>query len=216
MKGMKVRRWFRPLGVIVLVGVFAAVPVIRSSMLRAAGRALVVDEALEPVDVVVLPIWAGGAGAIEAADLVHSGIAGRVALLTEPEKPAERELARRGVSYVNENSRVVQLLGALGVSTVEVILDPAAGTEAEGDVLFYWCDQRRFRSIVVVSSPDHSRRVRRVLRRSLRNHPTKVIVRSTRHSSFDPENWWRTRDGLRTEIVEVQKLLLDVVRHPIS
>jgi uncharacterized SAM-binding protein YcdF (DUF218 family) len=97
-----------------------------------------------------------------------------------------------------------------------VIPDSAAGTEAEGDVLLSWCDQRRFRSLVVVSSPDHSRRVRRVLRRSLRNHPTKVIVRSTRHSSFDPENWWRTRDGFRTEIVEVQKLLLDVVRHPIS
>jgi hypothetical protein len=216
MKGMKVRRWFRLLGAIVLVGVLAAVPVIRTSMLRAAGRVLVVNEALESADVIVLPIWAGGAGAIEAADLVHSGVAGRVALVTEPAKPAERELARRGVSYVNEDTRVIQLLGALGVSNVEVIAGPAAGTEDEGDVLLDWCDQRRFRSIVVVSNPDHSRRVRRVLRRSLRNHPTKVIVRSTRHSSFDPENWWRTKDGLRTEIVEVQKLLLDVVRHPIS
>jgi hypothetical protein len=119
MKGMNVRRWLRPLGVIVLVGVFAAVPVIRTSMLRAAGRALVVDEALEPVDVIVLPIWAGGAGTIEAADLVHSGVAGRVALLTEPAKPAERELVRRSVSYVNENTRVIQLLGALGVSNAK-------------------------------------------------------------------------------------------------
>ena len=216
MKGMTVRRWVRLLGVIVLVAVVAAVPVIRTSMLRAAGRSLVVDEPLEPVDVIVLPIWAGGAGAIEAADLVHSGIAGRVALLTEPSKPAEYELARRGVSYANENARVIQLLGALGISNVEVIPDPAAGTEAEGDVLLSWCDQRQFRSIVVLSSPDHSRRVRRVLRRSLRNHSTKVIVRSTRYSSFDPESWWRTRDSLRTEIVELQKLLFDVVRHPLS
>jgi hypothetical protein len=43
-----------------------------------------------------------------------------------------------------------------------------------------------------------------------------VIVRSARYSSFDPESWWTTRDGLRTEIVEVQKLLFDIVRHPIS
>jgi hypothetical protein len=213
---MTVHRWWRPLGVIVLVGVVAAVPVIRSSVLRAAGRALVVDEPLEPVDAIMLPIWAGGAGAIDAADLVHSGIAGRVALLTEPSEPAEHELTRRGVFYVDENASVIQLLAALGVRNVEVIPNPAAGTEAEGDVLLSWCDQRQFRSIVVVSSPDHSRRVRRVLRRSLRNHSTKVIVRSARYSSFDPESWWTTRDGLRTEIVEVQKLLFDIVRHPIS
>ena len=217
MRGMSLRwRQLRWPGLIVLVGVLAAVPIIRSSMLRAAGRALVVDERLEPVDAIVLPQWAGAAGAIDAGDLVHSGIAGRVALLTEPSNPAEHELARRGVSYVNESASVIQLLGALGVSNVEVIPDPAAGTEAEGDVLLHWCDQRQFRSIVVVSSPDHSRRVRRVLRRSLRNHSTKVIVRSARYSLFDPDSWWRTRNGLRTEIVELQKLLFDVVRHPLS
>src|SRR5205823_12769155 len=103
----------------------------------------------------------------------------------------------------------------LGVSDVEVIPDPAAGTEAEGRVLLSWCDQRQVRSVIVVSTPDHSRRLRRVLYRSLRTSSTKVIVRSARYSSFDPDHWWRTREGLRTEIVEFQKLLLDVARHPI-
>jgi len=43
-----------------------------------------------------------------------------------------------------------------------------------------------------------------------------VRIRSARYSSFDPDRWWTTRDAVRTEIVEIQKLLLDVVRHPIS
>ena len=213
------RRWYGLLVVIVLLGVVSGVPAIRGSMLRAAGWALVVEDALEPADVadvIVVPEWAGAAGVIEASDLFHRGMAPRVALLPEPPEPAEDELVRRGVTYVDRNAALVQLLRSLGVENVDVIPDPAAGTEAEGQVLLSWCDQRQFRSILVVSSPDHSRRARRVLRRAMRGHPTSLRVRSARYSSFEPDRWWMTRVGIRTTIVELEKLLLDVVRHPMS
>jgi hypothetical protein len=202
--------------VIVLLGVVCSVPAIRGAILRTVGRALVVDEPVEPADMIVVPLWAGAAGAIDAADLVHRGIASRVAVLPEPPRPAEQELTRRGIPYQDESADLVQLLRALGVAQVELIPEPAAGTHAESRVLVSWCDQHQFRSIVVVSAPDHSRRVRRALHRSLLGHPTRVVVRSARYASFDPNRWWHTRDGIRIEIVELQKLLLDVVRHPIS
>jgi hypothetical protein len=211
------RRGYGLLAAIVLLGVVSGVPAIRGSILRAAGWALVVDDPVEPADVadvIVVPEWAGAAGVIEASDLFHRGFAQRVALLPEPQEPAEEELVRRGVSYVDRNVALVQLLRSLGVANVDVIPDPAAGTDAEGQVLLSWCDQRQFRSVLVVSSPDHSRRVRRVLRRSLRGHPTTLRIRSARNSSFDPDRWWMTRVGARTAIVELEKLLLDVVRHP--
>jgi hypothetical protein len=209
------RRWAPLIPAIVVFGVIAGVPAIRESMLRAAGRVLVVDEPVGPADVIVVPAWAGASGAIDASDLIHRGIANRVALLPEAPEPAEQELARRGVSFGDQNAALVQLLRSLKVENVEVIPDPAAGTEAEGQVLLAWCEQHQFRSILVVSSPDHSRRVGRVIRRSMRGHPTTVMIRSARYSSFDPDRWWTTRDGMRTEIVELEKLLLDVVRHPI-
>ena len=209
-------RWARLLAVVVLAGVVAGIPAVRTSFLRAAGRALVVDEPIAPADVIVLPKWAGAAGAIDASDLVRDRIAGLVAVLPEPPKPADQELVRRGVPYSGENLDLIHLLHALGVANVELIPEPAAGTEAEGPVLLAWCTRRQFRSIIVMSSPDHSRRVRRVLHRSLDGPPTKVTIRSARYSAFAPENWWITRDGARTGIVELQKLLLDVLRHPIS
>ena len=70
--------------------------------------------------------------------------------------------------------------------------------------------------LIVVTNADHSRRLRRVLRRSMRGLQTKVIVRASRYSAFDPDRWWTTRAGARTGIVEIEKLLLDVVRHPMS
>src|SRR5438034_384150 len=70
--------------------------------------------------------------------------------------------------------------------------------------------------IVVVTSADHSRRLRRVLRRATNGQPTRVMIRSARRSEFNPDRWWENRTSIRTGIVELQKLLLDVVRHPIS
>src|SRR5262249_47025302 len=90
------------------------------------------------------------------------------------------------------------------------------GTESEGQVLPAWCDQHQFRSIVFVAARDHSRRLRRVLDRVMKGHPTRVTVRPARYSSFDPDRWWETRTGIRTEIVEFQKLVLEFVVHPIS
>jgi uncharacterized SAM-binding protein YcdF (DUF218 family) len=90
------------------------------------------------------------------------------------------------------------------------------GTEGEARVLPPWCDQHQVRSIVFVAARDHSRRLRRVLDRVMQGHPTRVTVRPARYSSFDPDRWWETRGGVRTEIVELQKLVLDVVLHPMS
>jgi hypothetical protein len=39
---------------------------------------------------------------------------------------------------------------------------------------------------------------------------------SARYSAFKPEHWWESHGGTRTEIQEMEKLLLDFVRQPIS
>jgi hypothetical protein len=211
------RRWLRiALPVVVVLGLMAGVPAIREAGLRTLGRALVVDEPVGPVDAIVLPQWAGGAGAIDTADLVHRGIAPRVAVLSEPPKPSDLELGRRGIPFPDETADLIQLLRSLGVAEIERIPTPVAGTEDEASVISSWCEQHGLRSIVLVSSPDHSRRVRRVVRRSLSGHTMAIAIRSARYSSFDPDHWWETRENVRTAIIELQKLFLDIVRHPIS
>jgi hypothetical protein len=210
-------RWALVALVCLLVGAAAAgVPVIRRPILRAAGRALVVNEPVEPADIIVVTVDANSAGVLEAADLVHSGIATRVAVFADPPDAVDREFIRRGIPYEDMAARSVRQLRSLGVSTIEQIPRAVAGTEDEGLILPGWCDQHRFGSVVVVSAPDHTRRLRRVLHRSMEGRRTRVTVRSTRYSQFDPDRWWQTRAGVRIEIVELEKLLLDLVRHPIS
>jgi len=203
--------------VVLALAAFAIVVVrsLREPVLRAAGWALVVNEPIAPADIIVLSIDSGGAGALEAADLVQSGISKRVAVFHDPPSGEDYEFIRRGLPYEDEGARQVRQLTSLGVTDV-VQISRIDGTEGEGQVLPLWCDQQHFRSIVMVATKDHSRRLRRVLDRVMKGHPTHVTVQAARYSTFDPDRWWETRGGIRTEIIELQKLLLDVVLHPMS
>lgn len=195
--------------------VLALALLFRNPLMRLAGHALVAQDPLTPVDVVVLPQWAGNAGALEAVNLVKHGYASRVAVLLEPDDAADAELRRRGVHVDDFHNWLTHVTATLG-APVENIQNTVNGTEAEGDLLPKWCARNGIRSIIVVSTADHSRRVRRVLRRTMAGRDIKVIVREAQYSQFDPDAWWKTRGGARTEIVELEKLALDVVRHPLA
>ena len=212
----------RPKWAVILVMVAAAaavvvaVPSVRELVLRGAGWALVVNEPVAPADIIVVSLDSGGAGALEAADLVQSGIATRVAVFTDPPSGEDHEFIRRGLPYDDASARQIRQLKWLGVTDIVEISRTYAGTEGEGRVLPPWCDQHQFRSIVFVAARDHSRRVRRVLDRVMKGHPTRVTLQPARYSSFDPDRWWETRSGVRTEIVELQKLVLNLILHPMS
>jgi hypothetical protein len=216
-----IARWQRWTGKVLLLVLLSAaslgIYIGRRPILRAAGWALVVNEQVLSADFIIVAIDADGGGALEVDDLVHSGVATRVAVFTEPaDTMVAQEFIRRGIPYEDAGARAVRQLQALGIDNIERIPTSVAGTEDEGPVLAEWCDQHRFRSVVVVSSADHSRRLRRVLHRSMKGHQTRVTVRSARYLVFDPDRWWEAHGGIRTEIEELEKLLLDILRHPIS
>jgi hypothetical protein len=216
----KVSRWPRRSPILFVVALaavtIAAVPSLRERILRAAGWAIVISEPLVPADVIVVSLNSDGAGALEAADLVQSGIANRVAVFMDQPTGESREFTRRGLSQEGPSARQMRQLKSLGVADVVQIPRADVGTESEGRVLAAWCEEHQLRSIVFVAARDHSRRLRRVLHRFMKNGPTLVVVRPARYSNFDPDRWWKTRGSVRTEIIELQKLLLDIVLHPLS
>jgi hypothetical protein len=217
-KTMARRLYTRTLLAAMLLGLACvAIAPIRRPILRAAGWALVVNDRLEPADAIVVMVDADGAGVLEAADLVHSGVSARVAVFGEtPDALVEREFGKRGIPYENAAARSVRQLRALGVDAIELIPTYVSGTEDEAPVLAQWFDQHGFHSIVAVSTPDHTRRLQRMLHRSMKGHQTRIMICSARYSAFDPDQWWTSRRGTRAEVVELEKLLFDIARHPIS
>jgi hypothetical protein len=211
-------RWAPILVVVALAAAsIVAVPSVREPVLRGAGWALIVNEPVAPADIIVIVPGIGDAGALEAADLVQTGIATRVAVFADPPSGEDHEFIRRGLPYEDAAARLIDQLKWLGVT--DVVQIPRADTETtEGvaEVLSAWCDQHRFRFIVFVANREKSRRLRRVLDRVMKSHSTRITVQPSRYSGFDPDQWWKTRTGVRTEIVELQRLVLEVVLHPVS
>jgi hypothetical protein len=114
MKRGMIFKWPRwgPTLVVLALAAFAIVA-IRSPwepVLRAAGWALVVDEPVAPADIIVLSLESGGAGALEAADLVQSGISKRVAVFMDPPSGEDFEFIRRGLPYEDAGARQIRQL----------------------------------------------------------------------------------------------------------
>jgi hypothetical protein len=177
---------------------------------------LVVDEPVSPAEMIVVSLDSGGAGALEAADLVHGGVAKQVAVFADPPSGDDHEFIRRGLPYDDVAARRLHQLALLGVTSSDRIPKDSSGTEGEVRALLPWCEEHRFKAVIMVTSADHSRRTRRLLDRATKDHPTTVIVRPSRYSPFDPDRWWETRDGVRTFVVEIQKLAFDVLIHPVN
>ena len=193
-----------------------AIRPLREPVLRAAGWALVVNEPVASADFIVVTLDSDGAGALEAADLVQSGISKRVAVFSDPPDEIDREFIRRGLPYEDAAARQIDQLKWLGVTDVVQIPRADAETEGVAEVLPAWCDQHRFRSIVFVANREYSRWLQRVLDRVMKGHSTRITVQPSRYSGFDPDQWWKTRTGVRIAIVELQRLVLEVLLHPIS
>jgi hypothetical protein len=211
---MAPRRFWRSSLVIVAVTA-AATLIFRDTILRRVGDALIVDEPIQPADAIVVPEWTQAVGALEAADLVALHVSTKVAVFVDDtEDPVLNELRRRGVS-LGPSSWTVRLLTDLNVDDVERV--PAGpGSHATAETLRKWCEHHDFRTVIVISLPDHSRRLRRLLDRSMKGQKTRTILRTSRYSQVDPARWWRTQIGVRAYVEEIPKLLLDVALHPLG
>jgi uncharacterized SAM-binding protein YcdF (DUF218 family) len=197
--------------------VVAAVPTFRTAALRAIGHALVIpDQPVDRADIVIITVDAYDEGVLEAAALVRAGIASRVAIFAAIPERAEVELLERQIEGQDAAARAVDHLAVLGVSDAERIPPRVTGTTEEAPILRDWCEQRGVRSAVVVTSADHSRRLWRVLARTVDPAKLTLTVRAARFSAFDPDRWWEQRTGTRIAIIELEKLLLDYLLHPFS
>jgi hypothetical protein len=213
----RLSRWGLILITVALAAVAVlAIPSIREPVLRSVGGVLVAHDAVGPADVIVISSDSGGAGALQAADLAFAGIASRVAVFADPPSGDDLEFIRRGLPYEDAAARQIRQLKSLGVMNVMQIPRNQAGSGGEGEVLAPWCEQHGFRSIVFVASRDHSRRIRRILDRAMKGRSIRVMVQPELYSNFDPDRWWKTHGGIRTQVFELQKLVLDVVLHPID
>lgn len=167
--------------------------------LPAVGTALVVADPLAPADAVV-PLAGGTKRARYAASLQRGGhalwlIAADIRLLAP--------FGRLG----SEHSRPIAI--AAGVPPWQIFETDRVvrSTYAELLAIRDLAAARGWRSLIVVTSPEHTRRTRLMVREIFASSGIAVAVRPVVGFGYDPARWWRDPFERRLTLSEYPKLL---------
>lgn len=190
----------------------AVIPQARRAAMQAAGSALVAADPIARADVGVITEFGEGSE-LEAADLYQQHVFSRIVLLEPSPTPVKIEYMRRGVYLDDTVVTTLQQLGVPGDAIVHVDAGEGGTTES-AQALASWIRGHPSRAIVIVV-PSHTRRYRRTLRRVWPAGAPLPAVTSGRHNGFRADDWWTRRRTLREGLVELQKLGLDYVMHPL-
>lgn len=189
--------------------VLAVLLIIGSLAFSRLGAFLVVADPLEKADAIIVLGGTMYERQLEAVDLYKAGMAPRICLFREISDYGERELIARGVPYLRSIDVQIDAMERLGVPrSVITILDQADSTADEASHLLELVKKDHLSRIIIVTSKQHTRRARLVMRRRLTPAGVTVMVRPTSYDKSEVDHWWRERATLRFTLFESQRLLL--------
>jgi uncharacterized SAM-binding protein YcdF (DUF218 family) len=185
----------RARGLVVAALVLVALAVVaHGPALRLIGRALVVEDPVTKADAIV--VVAGGTPSREetAATLFREGLAPDV-VLSNPFTPDRvRHLIAMGARRLDYQGEARVVLEHRGVPAKAIVAlpQPVKTTEAELKAVGELARSRGWRRVILVTSPQHSRRVKLVWSRQA---PPDIqsIVRIAQDDDFLDGDWWRKR-----------------------
>jgi uncharacterized SAM-binding protein YcdF (DUF218 family) len=190
------------------IGVAVAVVLLAAGAAAFAGRILVVGDPL-PTHADAIVILAGSVPdrVLEAADLYRAGVAPLVVVTREPMRRGDAPLRARGVHLPEGDDLTLAALARLGVppEATLVLRRGATSTRSEARTIARWACAHRLTSLVVVTSPPHTRRARLILRQAF-GPAIALAVRPSRYDSFSPTRWWHIRRDQKTVLSEYEKL----------
>ena len=188
--------------------VLAPVLLLSALTLPRLGSWLVVEDPLAKADAIVVLGGTMYERQLESIDLYREGWAARIYLFRELADWGELELIERGIAYTSVVDVQIAAMLRLGVPRDAIrVLDRAGSTAEEADFVRQLVTAEKMSRVIIVSSKQHTRRARLVMRRKLAGTGADVIVRPSRYDRSDVEQWWSHRATLRFTIFEAQRLL---------
>jgi uncharacterized SAM-binding protein YcdF (DUF218 family) len=163
---------------------------------RGAGRWLIREDPLSHADVILVLSGSMPYRAEEAAKVFREGYATEI-WLTHPQSPAEK-LESMGIHYESdeEYDRAVLVRSGVPDAAIHLLPQRILNTEQELEEAHRQMAQAGKSSILIVTSLEHTRRVRTLWRVLVGANP-KAIVHGAPEDPFDADHWWRnTRDSL--------------------
>ncbi len=172
------------------------------------GGWLMVEDPLQKADAIVVLGGTMYERPLEAVDLHHAGWAPRIYLFRQVADFGETQLMARGIPYLREIDIQVDVLRRLGVDPQAIhVLNEAGSTAEEATQVFELAAGEQFARLIIITSKQHTRRAKLVMRRRLDDLGVQVIMRASRYDRSNVDRWWSERATLRFTLFETQRLL---------
>lgn len=177
--------------------------------LRALARFLVVADPLARSDALYVFPGEVPKRASCAAELFREGIASTVVVTGERIRP-ELEVIGQPLSDAEINARV---LAQRGLPPAAIVVRPVGtSTWEDSQALHAWAaEQPQLHRVTAITSPQHTRRARRTLRKVFRD--TDIDIRVRPCPAALPSDWWLQEDTVLRVFNEYVKLAYYTVAH---
>jgi len=178
-------------------------------ILMRMGRYLIVEHDPRKSDLIVCLAGGNIERGLAAAEAYEKGFAPHI-YISKEESPDGYELLKgRGVNYPESIDLLIILLKELRVPRSAILMSDGVvkSTWEEAMAIRELVEREGFRSLMVITSPTHSRRAWLTFRNVFKDLGVRILMIPSKYSGFKPEDWWKKRRYVRHVIIEYEKLI---------
>jgi uncharacterized SAM-binding protein YcdF (DUF218 family) len=209
---LTVVRWI----ILGFIAVYMLIAYFHTPMLTVMGKYLVVSHTAEKSDLIVCLTGSSIERGLATADAYNSGFAPRIFLTREPPPDGASVLRERGLNYPENKDLKLMLLKGLGVPRdVVTFSDQSVGSLfEEAELVKKVVEEKSYRSIIVITSPTHSRRVWLTFRKVFRGYENiKIWVTPSTYSKYNPKDWWKKGPYSQEVLAEYGRLIFNALKY---
>jgi uncharacterized SAM-binding protein YcdF (DUF218 family) len=205
--------WIKWLIILIFIS-YLLVSYLHVPILTAVGKYLVLSQPPQKSDIIVCLAGENVERGLAAADALNQGLAPRIFVPREELPDGYEILRQRGVPYPETIDLMGMILKGLGVPQSAILRGerPAGSTREEAEIVSDLIRKKNYRSILLVTSPTHSRRAYMTFKKAIGEKECRLLVIPSKYSSFNPENWWLNRRYAKEVVLEYQKLIYYAVK----
>ena len=178
-------------------------------ILNRVGRYLIVDHDPQKSDLIVCLAGENIERGLAAAEAYKKGFAPLIYISREEPPDGYELLQAKGVKYPQSIDLMIILLEELAVPRSAILISDGVvrSTWEEALAVRKLVERKGFRSLMVITSPIHSRRAWLTYRKVFKGLDVRILMMPSKHSGFKPEQWWTERRYVRQVIIEYEKLI---------
>lgn len=175
--------------------------ILHSLWLPWIGRLLVVSDPIRKADALVVLAGDENERIAHSAELFHQGNAEWFVLT---DMRLDRPDSEGAYSAIVRRKAI-----RAGIPEAQILIPPqtVATTYEEAMALRTFAVERRFHSLIIVTSPYHARRAQWILNQAFRGTEIILLVTPISNHGYQPETWWQSRESRELTAMEYLKLV---------